>query len=781
MIQFDTVFKLKYDQTALKKWVKSWLEYLQDRIFLGASFLKKCCLGLVRQIEKLTKLLGGFLPQNLQKKLSKLRSVVSQLKISKKIKKIRSSLVDNLTNNKGILVSLLITFLIVGLSWWTYDLIFKDLPSPTDLTKKRQILTTRILDRNGRLLYRIYQDENRTAVPLELMPQHAINATLAIEDRNFYKHHGFSLKGIFRALINNMQADTLQGGSTITQQLVKNRLLTPEKTIRRKLRELLLAILVEGTYSKEEILEMYLNEVPYGGSTYGIEEAAWKYFGKPAKDLTLGESSMLAGLPAAPSVYTPFGPNPELSQRRQEEVLRRMVEDNYITIEDAYRAQQEELAYRQNITNIKAPHFVMYVKQLLADQYGEEVLSQGGLEVRTSLDLSLQQKAQEIVTQEVSKLSGLNVNNGAALVTNPQTGEILAMVGNTNYFDFANDGQVNVTVRPRQPGSSIKPLTYALAFESGQKPWTTIQDTPITYHSAGAEPYSPKNYDNRFHGTVTIRQALANSYNVPAVKTLAKLGVDNLIDKAEQMGISTWTDRDRFGLALTLGGGEVLMTDMAQVYAHFANGGYNVELKPFIEIKNSKGEVLYRNQCLLNPSECKQNQALDPLAAYQITQILSDDIARIPAFGRYSVLNIPGQEVAVKTGTSNNLRDNWAIGYTTDRLAAVWVGNNDNQPMSQIASGITGASPIWNKVMNLMLDLNNPHAFQLSDNLAKVKICAQTGTLPCQGCPRVVEAVFKKGEEPTQACSSRYFVKQEQNQPDQDESGNSPGERTQIL
>ncbi|MBD3250460.1 MAG: PBP1A family penicillin-binding protein [Candidatus Pacebacteria bacterium] len=789
VIQFDTVVKLNYDKTALKEYLSSWLLYFKSRAWLIVNFISlpliKFFVWLERHLEltKRRKKINRWFSwlKVLKQPLQKIKRKIKR-KLKKKFNKNKPvALVGEfLTTNKAFVFSLFVTLVIGLLSWWTYDLIFKDLPAPTDLTKKRQILTTRILDRNGKLLYRIYLDENRTIVPLELIPQHAINATLAIEDRNFYRHHGFSLKGIFRALVNNLKEDTLQGGSTITQQLVKNRLLTPEKTIRRKLRELLLAILVEGTYTKEEILEMYLNEVPYGGSIYGIEEAAWKYFGKPAKDLSLGESTMLAGLPAAPSVYTPFGPNPELSQRRREEVLRRMVEDNYITIEEAYRAQQEELVLRKNITDIKAPHFVMYVKQLLADQYGEDVLNQGGLEVRTSLDLNLQQKTEEVVANEVSKLKGLNVNNGAALVTNPQTGEILAMVGNTDYFDFEHDGQVNVVVRPRQPGSSIKPLTYALALEQGWTPWTMIEDSPITYHQAGAEPYSPKNYDDKFHGQVTLRQALANSYNVPAVKTLARIGVDNLIDKAEQMGVTTWKDRSRFGLALTLGGGEVLMTDMAQLYGHFANGGYNVKLKPFIEVKNAKGEVLYRNPCILQPTECKQNRALDPLAAYQITSILSDDVARIPAFGRYSVLNIPGQEVAVKTGTSNNLRDNWAIGYTTNRLAAVWVGNNDNQPMSEIASGITGASPIWNKVMSLMLDQANPHAFVLPDDLVRVSICAQTGTLPCKGCPRVVEEVFHRGQEPTQSCNWQYFVKKDDQQP-LDQSGNQQLQRTQIL
>lgn len=683
------------------------------------------------------------------------------------------------SKNYSLLASFLATLAILGSAWFIYDLVFKDLPSALDLTEKDQIVTTRILDRNGRLLYRIYKDENRTLVPLENIPQDTINATIAIEDKNFYHHHGFSLSGIFRALIKNIKTDTLQGGSTITQQLVKNRLLNNQKTIKRKMREVLLAILVEGTYTKDEILEMYLNEVAYGGSTYGVEEAAWRYFNKPAKDLTLGESAMLAGLPAAPSIYTPFGSNPELSKRRQKEVLKRMVEEGFITIEEAYHAEQEELDYRQDVIDIKAPHFVMYVKKILAEQYGEEMLQQGGLEVRTTLDLNLQQKAQQILTEELEKLANLNVSNGAALVTNPQTGEILAMVGSRDYFDFEHDGQVNVTVRPRQPGSSIKPLTYSLALENGKTPWTTLKDSPITYQIPGSKPYKPRNYDGKFHGTVTIRQALANSYNVPAVKTLASLGVDRLIDHGQQMGISTWTDRSRFGLSLTLGAGGVLMTDLAQVYGTFANDGYSVEPDPFIEIKDYSGETLYRNICFSDPEQCRVNQPIKPLTAYRITDILADNQARSQAFGRYSVLEIPGHEVAVKTGTSNNLRDNWTIGYIENKLVAVWVGNNDNTAMSQVASGITGASPIWSEIMQLMLNPETPHQFELPEGYVEVKFCPASQTLACPSCPRVTTEIFKQDQQPASACSPVYFQKKEEESSPAGSQGQA--DRQQIL
>lgn len=657
--------------------------------------------------------------------------------------------------------SIFLTVLFLGFSYFTYDIAIRDLPSPTDLSNKAQNVTTRILDRNGNLLYRIYEDENRTLVSLPMVSGYLKDATIAIEDQDFYKHFGFSIKGIFRAFLKNFKGESTQGGSTITQQLVKNRLLGNEKTYRRKIRELLLSLIAERIYSKDQILEMYLNTVAYGGSTYGIEEASWRYFNKSAKDLDLAESALLAGLPQAPSTYTPFGSNPELAYSRQAEVLRRMVEDGYISQIQADQAKKEKLIFNQDRIDMQAPHFVMYVRKLLAEKYGEDVLSKGGLEVRTTLDLSLQSKAQEIVTNEVTKLGVFKISNGAALVTNPKTGEILAMIGGADYYDFLHDGQVNVTIRPRQPGSSIKPLTYATAFENGKTAGSVIEDAPVVYQIPGSKPYAPKNYDGRFHGKVTLREALASSYNIPAVKLLAELGVSNLINKGEALGISTWQDRSRFGLSLTLGAGEILMTDMAQLYSTFANLGYPVPVNPLLEVSNYKGEVLYRNNCALDSSNCYSDLELSPKAAYLITDILSDNKARTPAFGAFSVLNIPNQQVAVKTGTTNSMKDNWTIGYTDDRLVATWVGNNDNTPMSYVASGITGASPIWNKIMLLLLDDKNPHRFTMPENMIKVKICATTGTLPCSACPKIVEEIFVKGTQPQKACVNESFTKEE--------------------
>lgn len=636
-------------------------------------------------------------------------------------------------------IALLISLLIFLATYWTYQEIFKDLPSPLDLTKKEQSVSTKILDRNGEVLFRIYNDENRTIVPLSEIPKSLINATISIEDKDFYGHHGFSIRGISRAFISNIKGEKLQGGSTLTQQLVKSRLLSPQKTFSRKIKELLLSVLVEGFYSKDEILEMYLNQIPYGGSTYGAEEAAQRYFDKPASKLTLAESAMLAGLPAAPSAYSPFGPTPKLAIARQEEVLRRMAEDGYILQDDADRAKQQILVLSTSKIDIKAPHFVMYVKNILAQQYGENLLNSGGLEVRTTLDLKTQADVEKIVYDEIFNLQRLNVGNGAATITNPQTGEILAMVGSADYFDFENDGQVNVTIRSRQPGSSIKPINYALALSNGKTANTVINDSHITYNSLGSKPYTPSNYDGKYHGNVTIREALASSYNIPAVKTLAQNGVLNMIDLGEEMGITTWKDRARFGLSLTLGGGEVTMLDMTEVYGTFANGGNHIKTNPILEVKDYKGKIYYQNECALKNKNCSDKKVLNSGVAYIISSILSDNIARTPAFGPLSTLHIPGQQVAVKTGTTNNLRDNWTFGYTTDRLVSVWVGNNDNTSMSYVASGITGASPIWNKIMRTQLSEENPHVFVLPNNIISRKVCSRY---------RIIDEFFIRGTEP---------------------------------
>lgn len=657
--------------------------------------------------------------------------------------------------SKGFLIFIGITSFIIS---FVYLAIVKDLPSPQQLKSNTPPQTTKVLDRNNHLLYKVYKNENRTLITLMDLPTHVIQATIAIEDQDFYEHTGISVKGLGRAIKRNLVDKKVQGGSTITQQLVKNTLLSPERTLTRKIKEAILAIGVELSFTKNQILTMYFNQVGYGGAVYGIEEASQHYFDKSTKDLSLAEAALLAGLPASPTTYSPFGANPDLAQARQHEVLRRMVEENYISLQEAEKAKSQKIKFAKPKNNIEAPHFVMLVKDLLVNKYGETVVHQGGLSVKTSLDISIQHTAEQIIREELQKIKQLNISNAAVVVTNPSTGEILAMVGSVDYFDIEHDGQVNVATRPRQPGSSIKPLTYALALKSTFSPSSTIDDTPITYHIAGSPPYSPINYDGRFHGRVTLRQALANSYNVPAVKLLSQLGINQFVEQGKAMGITTWNDPSRHGLSLTLGSNEVKMADMATLYGVFANNGYRVDIQPIDEIKDSKDQIIYQSPCLNQQESCPNHQVLSHKVAYQINDILSDPVARANTFGINSLLNITGHQVAVKTGTTNNLRDNWTIGYTNNILVAVWVGNNDNSPMRGVASGITGATPIWHRLMTYVLENQPPQAFSPPENLIKVTICPLTQTLSCAACPNPTVEYFVPGEEPKDACSPELIT-----------------------
>ncbi|HUV72142.1 MAG TPA: PBP1A family penicillin-binding protein [Clostridia bacterium] len=654
----------------------------------------------------------------------------------------------------GLLLGAFFSLLIF--SYGSY-LIFKDLPSPQKLSKREQSLTTKIYDHDGQLLYKVYRGKNRTPVSLDQLPTYLIQATIAIEDKDFYRHPGLSFPGIIRAAYQNLFQGKKSGGSTITQQLIKNALLSSEKTWRRKIKEAILALLVEKMYAKDKILEMYLNEVGYGGSAYGIEEAAQKYFGKHAKELNLAEASLLAGLPASPTKFSPFGHNPYSAKERQATVLRRMVEDGYLTEAQREETLKEEIILAPQRIEILAPHFVMYVKDLLVQKYGEKMVAEGGLEVTTSLDLEIQEIAQATVQEEVKKLGNLRISNGAALVTNPKTGEVLAMVGSKDYFAQDIDGNVNVTTSARQPGSSIKPVNYSIALENGFTTATIIDDSAITYQVPGQPPYSPQNYDNQFHGPIPLRVALGSSYNVPAVKVLASFGVKKMVQRGQEMGITTWEDQSRFGLSLTLGSGEVKMTDMAVVYGVLANNGIRVDLNPILEVKDSKGKILERH------SQGKETPVLNPGVAFLLTYILSDNSARTPAFGPNSLLYIPNRQVAVKTGTTQNMRDNWTIGYTPSFLVATWVGNNDSSSMSYVASGVTGASPIWRKIMDQLLENKPKETFNQPEEIVEVEICQPTGTLTCLGCPSVKKEYFLQGTEPKLACNPQLFeIRQEE-------------------
>jgi penicillin-binding protein 1C len=639
--------------------------------------------------------------------------------------------------------------------------LFWGIPLPTRLSSPDIPVSTKLFDRNGKLIYEIFTDKRRTPVKLSEIPQSLKEATIAIEDKDFYKHQGFSLTGITRAFFNTVFKRELQGGSTISQQLVKNSLLTPERTIRRKIREVVLTVVVEGIYTKDQILEMYLNSIPYGGTAYGVEAASETYFGKNVKDLNLAESALLAGLPQRPSSYSPFGAHPELAKIRQEEVLKQMVINKFIDSEGAQKAKDEELKFA-DVNPPQAPHFALWIKEQLADKYGDKMVEQGGLRVNTTLDLDIQNITQEAVATEVAKLKKQNVGNGATIVTRPGTGEILAMVGSKDYFAKDEDGKVNVILAKRQPGSSIKPLNYALAIKDEKMTLATaFADVPTCFRVAGQPDYCPVNYDGTFHGLTQARFALGNSYNIPAVKVLAVNGVENFVDFAKQMGISTFTDPKNYGLSLTLGGGEVRPFDMAEAFGVFANQGIKQPLIAITKVTDWKGNTLEDNDP--KKHELDGERVLEPSVTFLISHTLLDNNARSAAFGERSFLNVTGHpEVSVKTGTTNDRRDNWTIGFSPMAVVVTWVGNNDNQPMSGAVSGVSGASPIWNKVMKAVLDKAEAGAYSASDKghawtsqpdtVAGATICADTGGLPGSdpanpGCPTRFE-YFLEGTVP---------------------------------
>ncbi len=642
-----------------------------------------------------------------------------------------------------------------------YFFILKDLPSPTSLSKSETSQTTKIYDRNEKLLYNVYSQKNQSFVPLNQLPKSLQQATIAIEDKNFYKHGAFDPRGIARALFETIFKKNLQGGSTITQQLVKTALLTPERTIPRKIKEFLLSLVVEEIYSKDKILEMYLNSVPYGGTAWGVQAASETYFGKNAKDLTLAESALLAGLPAAPTYYSPFGARPFLAKGRQEEVLDKMFENDFISNEEKEKAKKEELKFKKSLTQIEAPHFVLYIKDLLVQNYGQKTVEQGGLKVTTSLDLNIQDFTQQTVASEVAKLKNVSVSNGAAMVTNPKTGEILAMVGSKDYFDEEIDGNVNVTLALRQPGSAIKPINYAVGLLKNYTAATPFVDQKTCFPNPGHPDYCPVNYDGKFHGLVQMRYALANSFNVPAVKMLKLNGVEDMVATASAMGITSFTDPRRYGLSLTLGGGEVSMIEMTTAFGVFASQGYRINLHPILKVTDTKGKVL--EEYIPPKSPIFGKKVFPESVAFIISHILADNGARSAAFGESSALVVPGQVVSAKTGTTDDKRDNWTIGWTPSILVATWVGNNDNSPMDpSLTSGITGAAPIWNRIMRFALKDKKVESPKIPATVVGAQICSTSGKLPQpegdpNRCPTRFE-YFLKGTVPTNIDDSRQNV-----------------------
>ena len=621
---------------------------------------------------------------------------------------------------------------------------------PTKLNNVNAPQSTQIFDRNQKLLYTIYAAKNQNFVPLSQIPKFMQEATIAVEDKDFYKHGALDFRGIFRSLISNITGKELQGGSTLTQQLVKNSLLTPERTIIRKIKEAILAFATEAIYSKDKILEMYLNQIPYGGTTYGVQAASQTFFGKNVKDLTLAEAALLAGLPEAPTTNSPFGSHPEFAKQRQVEILNKMFEQKYITQKQRDAALKETLKFQTFSNNISAPHFVLYVKDLLINKYGEKVVEEGGLQVTTSLDSKIQDFAQNAVTENVDKLVGYHATNGSALVTNPATGEILAMVGSKDYFDTKIDGNVNITLALRQPGSSIKPINYAVGLIKGYTAATPFADMPICYPTIDDKKYCPANYDGKWHGIIQMRYALGNSINIPAVKMLKVNGVPAMIATASAMGITTFTEPEKYGLSLTLGGGEVTMLEMTEAYGVFANNGYKINLHPILKVIDSHGKILDDYNPPSSPIFGKK--ILPEGVSFIISDILADNNARLMEFGPNSSLKITGQTVSVKTGTTNDLRDNWTIGYTPNFVVASWVGNNDNTQMNNIASGITGAAPIWHDIMTELLKDKTPHPFSRPPSVIQKKICSISGLIPPpDGTPNRCETRFEyfvQGTEP---------------------------------
>lgn len=629
----------------------------------------------------------------------------------------------------------------------SFPLIARDLPSP-DKVVRRSGFSTKILDRSGKVLYDVYNDQNRTLVAINDIPLYLRQGTIAIEDKNFYKNNGFDMTGILRGFISTIFRGQLAGGSTLTQQLVKNALLTQDRTLIRKFKELVLTIEVDSKFSKDQVLQMYLNEVPYGGTAWGVEAASEMYFGKKVTDLSLVESAFIAGLPQSPSYYSPYTGSSTAYKQRTKDVLRRMREDGYITStqEKEADAQVGGLSFQPQGAGFRAPHFVQYVEKIIEDKYGASALQGGGMQITTTLDLDLQNDVQSIVSDEIAKVENLHITNGAAVVLNPQTGEILAMVGSKNFNAKDYDGQYNVAVALRQPGSSIKPFTYVTAFKKGYTASTMVMDVPTTFPGGDQKDYKPVNYDGKFRGPVQLRFALANSINIPAVKVLAMVGVKDMMQTAYDAGISelapTQSNLNRVGLSVTLGGGEVKLLELTDAYSIFMNGGFRVDPVAILKVTDSNGNVLEENK----PQ--KLNSVITPEQSFLTADILSDNNARSMEFGLNSYLNIPGRTVAVKTGTTNDKRDNWTIGGNGEGLAGVWVGNNDNSPMLQVASGITGASPIWNRIIQRVLKDKPNSKFNVPGGIVKADVDVISGYKAHDNWPSRSE-YFVKGTEPT--------------------------------
>ncbi len=663
---------------------------------------------------------------------------------------------------------LVIIVAVSGWIWLTYDL-----PSPQNAFEEGRLLgpTTRIYDRNGILLYEILptalEAGKRAPVPLAQIPLALQQATLATEDAAFYEHPGIDWRGILRALRRNLvEGQIAAGGSTITQQVARL-LLDPEErqeqSLRRKLREAILALQLEQAYTKDEILELYLNHAYYGNLSYGVEAAAQSYFGKHVQELSTAESAMLAGLPQAPALYNPLL-DLESARARQADVLRLMMENDYVNPSGMEALQNEPLRFASDPFPIEAPHFVMWVIQDLEQRFGAQLTDGTGLNVTTTLDINLQDIAQSSVTYHLARLQGRedgtpdrHVSSAAVVALDPLSGDVLAMVGSPDYFDASIAGAVNIALQPRQPGSALKPITYAAAFDPTRtnnapySPATVLSDVPTTFTTGDNKFYAPENYDRSYRGPISLRDALATSNNIVAVKVLEKVGVGRMIELARAMGIRSLDDPQRYDLTVTLGGGEVTLLELTNAYAAFAAGGRQTPPRGILKVENSHGEVLWE---AATPSP---KPVLDARIAALITDVLADPLARAPTFGEWNALRLPFP-AAAKTGTTTDWRDNWTLGYTPDLTVGVWVGNADNTPMNQV-SGIDGAGPIWNDFMRRALRHSNRPDFVQPDGVVRAEICAASGLLPSALCPSRKVEWFLEESVPTAQDNSYQLVR----------------------
>ncbi|HRH25479.1 MAG TPA: PBP1A family penicillin-binding protein [Parcubacteria group bacterium] len=608
-----------------------------------------------------------------------------------------------------------VILLVFGLGFiWIASLKIPDL---SDLTERKVVESTKIYDRTGEiLLYDMGQNIKRTLIPFKDISDYVKKAVVAVEDRNFYTHGGFDFEALLRAVWVDIKTLSLsQGGSTISQQVVKNSILTMDKTITRKLKEIILSIKLDGVLEKDEILNIYLNEIAFGGSLYGVEEASQSFYRKSAKDLTLAESAYLAAIINAPTYYSPYGKNKDKLESRKNMVLREMKNQNLISEDEYTKALKEEVLFnpRENTGGIRAPHFVFYVIDSLLDQFGEDALQNGGLKVVTTLDYDIQEKA-EAVAKKYGEINQKNFNadNNAIVVIDPKTGDILAMSGSRNYFDKDIDGNFNAATAHRQPGSTFKPIVYSVLFNKGYTPDTILWDVPTQFSPACAwnkfetddTCYSPMNYDELFRGPMKIRDALAQSINLPAVQAVYLAGIKNSLDFAEDLGIQSLGDTSRFGLSLVLGGGEVSLLELVSAYGVFANDGVRNPHNAIQRVYDGNGETV-------NEYSPSPRRVMPEETARMISSILSDNIARSPAYGLSSTLYIPSRPVAVKTGTTNDYKDAWIVGYAPNLVIGAWVGNNENVPMEKKVAGFIVA-PLWRELMDQVLPNFDKESFE---------------------------------------------------------------------